>query len=77
MGSSYDAAIKSPFYEPFKDTECPVLVLTNQLDEFVLSSAGEYKGHKIVNIEQAQIDQIRKDLGLEGSDNSSGTAGEA
>jgi len=51
MGTSYDATLKSPFYEPFKNTDCPVLVLTNQLDEFVLSSAGEYKGKKLVNIE--------------------------
>lgn len=29
FGNSYDAAMKSPFYEPFKGHEVPVLILTN------------------------------------------------
>jgi len=29
FGNSYDAALQSPFYEPFKNSEVPVLVLTN------------------------------------------------
>ena len=44
--------------------DVPVLVVTNQLDEFCLSSTGDYKGHAFVNIETAQIEDIRKDLGL-------------
>lgn len=35
-GSSYHAAMDTPFYEPFKDSDVPVLVLSNQLDEFCL-----------------------------------------
>lgn len=65
MGTSYEAAIGTPFYEPFKNSDCPVLVLSNQLDEFVLSQAGEHKGFKFLNIEQAQVDDIRKELGLD------------
>jgi len=33
FGQSYQAALDSPFYEPFKGKDVPVLVLTNQLDE--------------------------------------------
>jgi HSP90 family molecular chaperone len=29
FGTSYDSAMKSPFYEPFKGKDVPVLVLTN------------------------------------------------
>ena len=51
FGDSYDAALNSPFYEPFKGKDVPVLVLTNQLDEFCLASAGDYKGTQFLNIE--------------------------
>jgi len=50
-GASKQAAISSPFYEPFKDTDAPVLILTNQLDEFCLTGAGNYKGMQFVNVE--------------------------
>jgi len=68
FGQSYDAAMASPFYEPFQDTDVPVLVLTNQLDEFCLTSSGDYKGHQFVNIEQVSIDEVRKELGIDGGD---------
>ena len=66
FGNSYDSAMKSPFYEPFKGKEVPVIILTNQLDEFCLTSSGEYKGMQFQNIEQARMEDIRKDLGIEG-----------
>lgn len=50
-GTSYDAAIKSPFYEPFKGKDVPVLIITNQLDEFCLTSSGDHKGTPFLNIE--------------------------
>lgn len=34
FGQNYDAAMKSPFYEPFVGKDVPVLIITNQLDEF-------------------------------------------
>lgn len=67
-GTSRDAALGSPFYEPFKETEIPVLVLTSQLDEFCLTATEQHKGMKFVNIEQAQMDEIRKQLGLEAAE---------
>ena len=71
FGASYDAALASPFYEPFVGKDVPVLVLTNQLDEFCLTSTAEYKGLKFVSIEQTQVEDIRKDLGLAAPEDSS------
>jgi len=65
FGPSYDAAMNSPFYEPFIGKDVPVLIITQQLDEFCLTSSAEFKGMKFVNIEQTQMDEIRKDLGIE------------
>lgn len=67
FGNSYQQALNSPFYEPFKGTDTPVLILTNQLDEIILSQSSNFKDFTFVNIEQADIDVIRKDLGLEAS----------
>lgn len=65
FGPTRQAALSSPFYEPFEGKDVPVLVLLNQLDEFCLTGAGNYKGMQFVNVEQTQIDEIRKELGLE------------
>jgi HSP90 family molecular chaperone len=43
--------MKSPFYEPFVGKDVPVLVVTNQLDEFCLTQANDYKGMQFMNIE--------------------------
>ena len=51
FGTSYDAAMNSPFYEPFKGKDVPVLIVTNQLDEFVLTSSGDHKGTPFMNID--------------------------
>ena len=53
FAKQYRQAMESPFYETFKGTDVPVLILTNNLDEFCLSSAGEHKGMQFVNIETA------------------------
>ena len=37
--------------EPYRDRKVPILVLTNQLDEFSLQNIGEYQGLQFVNIE--------------------------
>jgi len=65
---NYEAAMASPFYEPFKTlgVDVPIIVLTNQLDEFCFTSSGDYKGFKFVNIEQTQMEEIRKELGIDG-----------
>lgn len=57
--------MNSPFYQPFKDTGYPVLVLTNQLDELILTQAQNYKDFEFVNVEQADVEAIRKQAGKE------------
>lgn len=61
-------ALGTPFYEPFKETDIPVLIVSSQLDEFCLTATDSYKGLKFVNVEQADMDAIRKQLGLESPD---------
>lgn len=55
---------------PFKGTDIPVLVLSSQLDEFCLTAADQYKAMKFVNIEQADVDAIKKQVGLESPETS-------
>ena len=42
----------------------PVIVVTNQLDEFCLTQSGDYKGMQFENIEQVKLDEIKKMLGI-------------
>ena len=44
-------AVKSPFYEPFKGSDIPVLILNNNIDEMCFQNSKEYKGKKFVNVE--------------------------
>lgn len=62
VSNSIDAALQSPFYEPFKGSEVPVMILTNNIYEVVLTQVGSFKGKKFVNIETS-YDEISKDLG--------------
>lgn len=54
--------MKSPFMEPFKGTDVPVLILTNNIDEVCFQQSGQYKNKKFSNIETS-YDEIAKDLG--------------
>ena len=58
----YDIALRSPYMEPFKDSDLDVLILTNNVNEILFQQTGEYKGKKFVSIE-SNFDEIRKDLG--------------
>lgn len=55
-------AIKSPYMEPFRDSDLDVIVLTNNVDEIIFQQTGEYRGKKFVSIE-SNFDEIQKDLG--------------
>lgn len=67
VSNQYEAAAKSPFMEPFKDSDIDVLVLTNNVDEILFQQNGDYKGKKFVSIE-TNFDEISKDLGKSGVD---------
>lgn len=55
-------ALKSPFMEPFKDSDVPVLIVSHQVDEMVFNQIGTYKGYTFINIETG-YDEMSKDLG--------------
>ena len=41
----------SPFYEPFKEANVPVILLQHEMDEIILQGAGSYKDFQFENIE--------------------------
>lgn len=70
VNPSFDQAMKSPYFEPFKNNaSLDVLVLNNQIDEILFQQIGEYKGKKFVSIESA-YEEIQKDLGIKHEDTS-------
>jgi molecular chaperone HtpG/TNF receptor-associated protein 1 len=56
--------------EPFKGTDIPVLILTNNIDEMCFQQQGQYKNKKFTNVETS-YDEIAKDLGKTDTDVSS------
>jgi len=52
----------NPFMEPFKDSDVPVLIVSNQIDEMVFQQIGTFKGFTFVNVESG-YEEISKDLG--------------
>jgi len=37
--------------EPFKDSDVPVLLVSNQVDEMIFQQIGTFKGYTFVNVE--------------------------
>jgi HSP90 family molecular chaperone len=63
VNPSYEQAIKSPYFEPFRNNDSvDVVVLTNNVDEILFQQMIEYKGKKFVSIESS-YEEITKDLG--------------
>lgn len=54
-------ALSSPFMEIFKETDIPVLILNNNVDEICFQQASTYKNKIFVNIETS-YEEIQKDL---------------
>jgi molecular chaperone HtpG/TNF receptor-associated protein 1 len=52
----------NPFMEPFKDSDVPVLLIGNQVDEMVFQQIGTFKGYTFVNVESG-YEEVSKDLG--------------
>lgn len=62
FNNTVSGAMNSPFMEPFKGTDVPVLILTNNIDEVCLQQQHQYKNKRFINIETS-YDEIAKDLG--------------
>lgn len=59
----WEAAINSPYMEPFKGQEgLDVIVLTHPVDEILFQQMTEYKGKKFSSVESS-FEEIQKDLG--------------
>jgi molecular chaperone HtpG len=61
LGTSRDEVMKSPYLEAFKDKGYDVLIMLDEVDDFVMSVLQEYKGKKIKSV-------IKGDIKLEKSD---------
>ena len=59
--SNPNGKLDSPFLETFKESNIPVLVLPNHIDEVWLKNVNEYKGYKFVNIE-SNFEEVSGDL---------------
>jgi HSP90 family molecular chaperone len=61
-GQTKDAAMNNPFMEVFKESDVPILIVTNNVDEILFQQIGLYKNFKFQSIETS-YEEISKDLG--------------
>jgi len=54
LSSNRDIALNSPYMEPFKDTNIPVIIINIHIDEMIFRQLETYKELKFVNIESDQ-----------------------
>ncbi len=54
-GTSYDEAAKSPYLEVFKDKDYEVLIMLDEVDDFIMGTC-EYKGKKFQSVIKGEID---------------------
>ena len=59
VADTYEAAINSPHIEKLKSKGVEVLLLTDRIDEWLMTSISEYKGKQLVNV--AKEDGSRED----------------
>lgn len=50
----------SPYLEQFKSRQIEVLLLTEEIDEFVAMHLSEYKNKKILSVDSGDSDSIKK-----------------
>lgn len=56
-------ARQNPFFEPFKDSEIPVLFIAETLDEMILAEQGKFKNHDLINIE-SDFEAVSQDIDI-------------
>ncbi len=56
VAKSYNEAISSPYLEGFRDKDIEVLIMTDDIDDIVISSMGEYKGKKFKSVVKGDIE---------------------
>lgn len=62
LAPNREAALQSPYYEPFKHSEVPVIFINLHVDEMVFQGVPTFKGkYKFVNIETS-YEEVSKEL---------------
>jgi len=62
LAQNREAAENSPYYEPFKNTDIPIIFINMHVDEMVFQGVGTYKSkYSFVNIE-TNYDDVSKEL---------------
>lgn len=57
LAPTRDLALNSPYMEPFKNTDVPVLIVNMHVDEMVFKQLGNFKGkYTFKNVETAYED---------------------
>ena len=60
VADTFEAAINSPHIEGHKSNNTEVLMLTDRIDEWLMSSLMEYKGKELVNVAKDDIQDSEK-----------------
>ncbi len=61
IADSVAAAANSPHMDRFKARNIPVLFMVDTMDTFMLTTFREFDGHKLQNVETAQLDEAAED----------------
>ena len=56
LGDTYEAALNSPHIESLKKLNTEVLLLTDRIDEWLMTTLAEYTGKELVNAAKADLD---------------------
>ena len=56
LGDTYEAALNSPHIESLKKSDTEVLLLTDRIDEWLMTTLAEYNGKELVNAAKADLD---------------------
>ncbi len=56
IGETYEACANSPHIESLKKANTEVLLLTDRIDEWLMTSLSEYKGYELVNVAKTDVD---------------------
>ncbi|UCH45150.1 MAG: molecular chaperone HtpG [Nitrospiraceae bacterium] len=61
LGSSRTEALSSPYLEAFKAKGYEVLVMLDEVDDFIMNSLHEYKGKKVKSVVKGEIELDKKE----------------
>ncbi|HAD58106.1 MAG TPA: molecular chaperone HtpG [Planctomycetaceae bacterium] len=73
-GTDRTAALQDPNLEIFRKRGLEVLILTDPVDEYVLSTLGEFEKHALVSVDSAELELPASKESEDGNDEESDTA---